>query len=94
MGHEVLFFCFQYLEYANANIRVVDAWYLRCNSIALSYTLPESKLPKVLQNLSLSFSLSNPFQIRSKDFKGRDPEVALGSQPLQRNMSLGVSMSF
>lgn len=83
-----------YELYAYSNIRVVDAWYLRCNNIAISYTLPENKLPKMLQNLSFSFSLSNPFQIRSKDFKGRDPEVALGSQPLQKSMSLGVSMSF
>ena len=75
-------------------MRVVDAWFLRCNSISCSYYVPEKKLPSFLQSLSFNFSVSNPFQMRSNDFKGRDPEVALGSQPLQRSMSLGVSMSF
>ena len=83
-----------YEMYAYSTIRVVDAWYIRCNNISCSYTLPERLLPKFLQNLSVNCSLSNPFQIRSKDFKGRDPEVALGSQPLQRSLSLGVNVSF
>ncbi|WP_065219877.1 MULTISPECIES: SusC/RagA family TonB-linked outer membrane protein [Butyricimonas] len=83
-----------YDMYAKSTVRVVDAWYLRCNNISLSYTLPERLLPGTLQNIGFSFSIGNPFQIRSKDFKGRDPEVALGSQPLSRNMSLGVSVSF
>ena len=80
--------------YAYSTVRVVDAWFLRCNSISCSYYVPEKKLPSFLQSLSFNFSVSNPFQMRSNDFKGRDPEVALGSQPLQRSMSLGVSMSF
>lgn len=83
-----------YELYANSTARVVDAWYLRCNNISCSYYLPEKSLPNFLQSLSFSFSLSNPFQIRSNDFKGRDPEVALGNQPLQRSATLGVSMSF
>ena len=83
-----------YELYAKSNIRVVDAWYLRCNNIAISYTVPTGKLPSFLQNLSLSCNIANPFQIRSNDFKGRDPEVALGQQPLSRNVSIGVSMSF
>lgn len=83
-----------YELYAYSDIRVVDTWFLRCNNISLSYTVPQDRLPKVLQNLSLNCSVSNPFQIRSKDFKGRDPEVALGQQPLQHSVSLGVSVSF
>ena len=83
-----------YEMYAYSTIRVVDAWYIRCNNISCSYTLPEKFLPRGIQNLGFSFSISNPFQIRSNDFKGRDPEVALGSQPLQRSMSLGVNVSF
>ena len=83
-----------YELYAYSNARVVDAWYLRCNSIRLGYTLPTDRLPNFLQNLSLSFSMTNPFQIRSKDFKGRDPEVALGAQPLSHDYALSVSVSF
>ena len=80
--------------YAYSDVRVVDAWYIRCNSISLAYTVPAEKLPDVFQNLSFSCAVMNPFQIRSKDFMGRDPEVALGSQPLSRSVSLSVSMSF
>lgn len=87
-------YMYPYQMYAYSDIRVVDAWYIRCGSISCSYTMPEKLLPKGVQNMSFSFSLSNPFQIRSKDFKGRDPEVALGGQPLQRAISLGVSVSF
>ncbi|MCB6974742.1 MULTISPECIES: SusC/RagA family TonB-linked outer membrane protein [Butyricimonas] len=83
-----------YDMYAKSTVRVVDAWYLRCGNISLSYSLPERLLPGSLQNLGFSFSFGNPFQLRSKDFKGRDPEVALGGQPLSRTMSLGVSVSF
>lgn len=83
-----------YEMYAYSTARVVDTWYLRCNNIALSYTLPTEKLPKGLQNLSFQCSLSNPFQLRSNDFKGRDPEVALGNQPMQSTVSFSVNLSF
>ena len=83
-----------YELYAYSTVRVVDTWYLRCNNIALSYTVPTEKLPKSFQNLSFQCSVSNPFQIRSKDFKGRDPEVALGNQPMQSTVSFSVNMSF
>lgn len=83
-----------YELYAYSNTRVVDAWYLRCNTLQLSYTVPPAKLPKFLQNLSCSFSLSNPFQIRSKDFLGRDPEVALGNQPMSHDYAFTLNISF
>lgn len=83
-----------YELYAYSDVRVVDAWYIRCNNISLGYTVPTEKLPSFLQNLSFSFPVSNPFQIRSKDFLGRDPEVALGEQPLSQNWIFGINMSF
>ncbi len=83
-----------YELYAKSDIRVVDAWYLRCNSISLSYNVPANKLPRVFQALSFSCSVSNPFQIVSKDFLGRDPEVASGGQPLSRNWSFSLNVSF
>lgn len=83
-----------YELYGYSDVRVVDTWYLRCNNISISYTLPQKNLPKVFQNISFNCSIMNPFQIRSKDFKGRDPEVALGNQPLSRSISLGMSVSF
>lgn len=57
-------------------------------------TLPEKNLPHFIKNMGFSFFMSNPFQIRSKDFKGRDPEVALGGQPMTRNMGVGINVSF
>lgn len=83
-----------YELYANSDIRVVDAWFLRCNSISLSYNVPENKLPRFFQAMSLSCSVSNPFQVVSRDFLGRDPEVASGVQPLSRNWSFSLNISF
>ena len=83
-----------YELYANSTARVVDAWFLRCQNISFSYSLPSEKLPGFLQNLSFTGSVSNPFQIRSKDFLGRDPEVALGNQPMSSIYTLGINMSF
>lgn len=83
-----------YEMYGYSTARVVDAWYLKCSNIAVSYTVPSKKLPGMLQNLSINCSVTNPFEIVSKDFMGRNPEVALGSQPLSTTVSLGVSVSF
>ena len=83
-----------YEMYANSTIRVVDAWYIRCNNISLSYNVPTEKLPKFISNISMNASVSNPFQIRSKEFLGRDPEVLLGEQPRTQNYTLGINISF
>ena len=85
---------FPYDAWSYSDIRVVDAWYLRCNNISLSYTLPQEWIKRFAQNMSFSFSVSNPFQIVSGDFEGRDPEVASGQQPLSRNYSFSVNVSF
>lgn len=85
---------YPYEIYNYSDERVVDAWFLKCNMISLSYSLPEKWLKGFAQNLSLSFNVTNPFQIVSSDFKGRDPEVATGSQPVGRDYSLNVSVSF
>ena len=66
---------------------------LRANA-SLSWNIPEKNTPKFLQFLSFNCSVTNLFQIRSKDFKGRDPEVALGNQPLSSTWSVGISMGF
>ena len=83
-----------YELYAYSDIRVVDAWYIRCSNILLSYSIPPKKLPDFLQDVSFNMSVSNPFQIKSRDFLGRDPEVALGNQPLSRTWSIGLNISF
>ena len=80
--------------YNYSDARVVNASFFRCNSLSLSYTLPEKIVNKMhLKNLSFNASISNPFIIVSKDFKGMDPEVASGSQPISRTVSLGINIS-
>lgn len=80
--------------YNYSDARVVNASFLRCNGLSLSYTLPGNLVKKMyLKNLSFSASVSNPFIIVSKGFKGMDPEVATGSQPISRTFSLGINIS-
>lgn len=80
--------------YNYSDARVVNASFLRCNSLALNYTLPEKWVKKMfLKNISMNVSVSNPFIIVSKGFKGMDPEVATGSQPISRTWSFGINIS-
>ena len=72
----------------------MNASFLRCNSISLSYNLSKGWIKKFAQNMGFTFSVSNPFMIVSKDFKGKDPEVATGSQPLSQSYTVGVNLSF
>lgn len=81
--------------YNYTDIRVVRADFLRCNGISLSYTLPKELVQNLgVKNISLSGNVGNPFIITTSDFKGRDPEVATGSQPVSRNYALSVNISF
>ncbi len=89
------FWEYSYRMYNYSDVRVVNASFLRCNNLSLSYTFPESIVKHLyVKNLSLAAGVSNPFIIVSKEFKGMDPEVATGSQPITRNYSLSLSVSF
>ena len=73
----------------------MNASFLRCNSISLTWNLPDSFLKRVkLKNVAFSGSVSNPFMIVSKDYKGVDPEVATGGQPLSKVYSLRLNVTF
>lgn len=80
--------------WAYSNIRVVNAWYIRFNDFQFSYNLPDKWIKGFAQSVSCSFTATNPLQIKGKDFKGRDPEVAFGRQPRTQNYSLGINLSF
>lgn len=74
--------------------RVVNASFFRCNSINLAYRLHADLLKSMrLKGVSVNLGVSNPFIIVSKDFKGKDPEVATGSQPISQTYTLGISVS-
>lgn len=84
--------------YNNSDLRVVSSNFLRCRSISLAYSLPENVLKHMyVKGVSLSFSVSNPFVIKAKGLKGRDPEqVGLGSGtlPPQKNYALMLNVTF
>jgi hypothetical protein len=87
-------FEYAYDMYNYSDARVVSASFLRCNNISLTYNVPEKLLKNVLKNLSITASVNSPFIIVSKDFKGMDPEVATGSQPIPRVYSAILNVSF
>ncbi|MDR2131212.1 MAG: SusC/RagA family TonB-linked outer membrane protein [Odoribacteraceae bacterium] len=85
----------RYTMYNYSTARVVNASFLRCNSLALSYSVPGEAVKRLfLKNLQFTASVSNPFLIVSKEFKGMDPEVATGKQPVSRTYSFNVNVSF
>ena len=83
-----------YEMWAFSDVRVVNTWFIRFNNFSFTYDLPEKWISSFAQSVIFTFSASNPLQIKSKDFKGRDPEVALGNQPRPQNFSFGVNVSF
>lgn len=84
-----------YEMYNYSTARVVSATTLRCNSISFSYSFPQQFAHKLkCQSLSLSASVANPFAFVSKDFHGRDAEVASGQQPRTKSYSFNLSVSF
>jgi TonB-linked SusC/RagA family outer membrane protein len=87
-GYEYVYDMYNY-----SDARVVSASFLRCNNISVTYNLPEKLLRNTLKNVSLTASVSSPFIIVSKDFKGMDPEVATGSQPIPRVYSAILNVS-
>jgi len=81
--------------YNYSDIRLVNASFFRCNNISLMYTLPARWVePVYLKNVSVSASVSNPFMVVSKEYKGLDPEVATGSQPLSHTYSFSLNVTF
>ena len=86
-----------YQMYNYSMDRVVDASSLRCNAISFSYSFANTWLQKChipVKSLSLSGTINNIFTIHSGDFKGRDPEVAMGQQPRTRSFSMNLNVSF
>lgn len=84
-----------YTLYNFSNKRVVNTSFLRINDLRLLYTLPDSWSKKLTsKHTQISYTLTNPWIFVSKDFKGVDPEVASGSQPISRIHSVSLSVTF
>jgi hypothetical protein len=84
-----------YSLYDYSTIRVVDADYLRCRNIGVSYAIPPKMLTKAhIQQLSLQASVTNLFYIASGKLEGIDPEVSGNNLPIPRTYSLTLNVGF
>ncbi|WP_208025522.1 SusC/RagA family TonB-linked outer membrane protein [Niastella caeni] len=84
-----------YEMYNYSSARVVDASTLRINNINLSYTLP-ARITTIMRakTINAGLGITNVFAWVSKDYKGRDAEVATGAQPRTRSFSIRFAASF
>ena len=72
---------------------VVDASFLRCNQLSLSWNVNREWCKKMgLKTLTVNAGVSNLFVIASKRFNGFDPE--LGNSVHPKNYSFGVNIGF
>ena len=80
-----------YSMWAQSDVRVADASFLRCTQISLSYSFPRKWCQKIkLSHITLNANVNNLFVIASKEWRGYDPELGYSIQP--RVYSLGLSV--
>ena len=80
-----------YSMWAQSEVRVADASFLRCTQISLSYSFPQKICKRMkFSHIQFSANINNLFVIASKDWKGYDPELGYSIQP--RIYSLGLSV--
>lgn len=82
-----------YDMWANSDNRVVDASFLRCQQISLSWNIDSKLYSKHgISNIAFTANVNNAFVIANKKFEGFDPE--LGNSIMPRTYSLGLNVSF
>lgn len=82
-----------YSMWAQSDVRVADASFLRCTQISLSYSLPRKLCKKVgMSRIQISANVNNLFVIASDEWRGYDPELGNTIQP--RVYSMGLSVGF
>lgn len=82
-----------YEMWGNSDAMVVDASFLRCTQISLSWNVPVQICAKFgATNCSISANVNNPFVIGSSRFNGFDPE--LGDSVMPKVFSFGLSVGF
>ena len=80
-----------YSMWAQSDIRVASASFLRCTQMSLSYSFPRNWCQKIrMSHITLSANINNLFVIASKEWRGYDPELGYSIQP--RMYSLGLSI--
>lgn len=84
-----------YTLYNYSTARLVKASYLRINNVTVNYVVPQQFAKRLrMNNLSIGYTISNLHTFVSKDFKGVDPEVASGTQPLPLTHIMNLSVTF
>lgn len=82
-----------YDMWASSDVQVVNASFLRCTQISLSWFMSQRLCKKFgATSFSASASVSNVFVIASKRFNGFDPE--LGNSVMPRMFSFGFNVGF
>lgn len=80
-----------YSMWAQSDVRVANASFLRCTQISLSYSVPHKVCKKIgLSRIQVSANVNNLFVIASKDWKGYDPELGYSIQPRVYSIGLGI----
>ena len=70
-----------------------DISYLRINTIALSYSLPQRVLERInFSSAALNLTLNNFFTITK--YSGIDPEVPGDTYPVSRTVTIGLNVGF
>ena len=78
-------------DYSDA--RVVDASFLRCQQLSLTWNMNENWCKKIgIKRLSVNAIMNNLFVIANKKFDGFDPE--LGNSIMPKTYSFGVNIGF
>lgn len=82
-----------YDMWGNSDIRVVDASFLRCTQMSLSWNADRNVCQKLkITDLMVSLTVNNIFVICDKRFNGFDPE--LGNSVMPRVFTLGLNIGF
>lgn len=82
-----------YDMWGQSDAMVVNASFLRCTQISLSWNMPKQIYSKFgATNCSISANVNNPFVIGSSRFNGFDPE--LGDSVMPKIFSFGLSVGF
>lgn len=82
-----------YSMWANSDVRVANASFLRCTQLTMSYNIPRELCKKMgLSRIQINANVNNLFVIASSEWKGYDPELGYSIQP--RIYSMGLSVGF
>ncbi|MBO9732122.1 MAG: SusC/RagA family TonB-linked outer membrane protein [Chitinophaga sp.] len=86
-----------YAAYNLSDIRTIKNNYLRCNMLAVNYTVPARYMKgKGLKNLTMGFNVNHVFVIANRKLNGQDPEASdfnsgYNALPLARTYAFSLS---